>query len=454
MAYASTQRDDVAVTKLLDLHPFGASIKSAEGSFPLHYACGLGKVRNESDRAHEIIKRLLQEYPQAASEVDDEGELPFHKVCESTGPDHILSKTVALLLEANPESTRQRDKFGNLPLHLAVNNAVEGDEPLDAEFWMGLIMLLLESYPEAASEGDKHGRTPFSGGIQLMNTLSPSRRGEDDPVLEILRTLYDLNPQSVWEKDAGRKTGMHFIGTLFGDVGGMLPKSWKDFAIRVMHDYPDLLTQTDKSARTPLHLYILFLGDTAIGARENQNTKTMKHTDEIQEALHTMVALNPVAMEMREEYGLTPLDLINHKRLSITKGSVAYNTSPIITAVKRLLQRDEQYWEIAGALERAKIAIRAADSSESCDEIQAILISVQQRLNESLDGSDIKCSEPKDNLSCAETGQQPEKCPEQVLLIGRLTADLTLLASANDASLADTAGVDNLESANNTSLEE
>jgi ankyrin repeat protein len=454
VAYASTQRDDVAVSKLLDLYPFGASIKSAEGSFPLHYACGLGKVRNKSDRTHEIIKRLLQEYPQAASQVNNEGELPLHKVCESTGPDHILSETIALLLEANPESSRRRDRFGNLPLHIAVNNVVESDQPVDAQYWMGLITILLESYPEAASEGDKHGRTPFLGGIQLMDTLSPSRRQEDDPVLEILQTLYDLNPQSVLEKEAGRKTALHSIATLFGDVGGMLPKSWKDFAIRVMHDYPELLTRTDKSARTPLHLYILFLGDTAFGARENQDPKTMEHTVEIQKFLHTMVALNPDAVEMREEYGLTPLDLINHKRLSITKGPLAYNTSPIIPAVKRLLQRDEEYWEIAGDLERAKIAIRAADSSDACDEIQAKLISVQQRLKESLDGSDIKSSEPKDNLSCAETGHQPENCPEQILLIDRLADDLALLATANHASLAVAADIDLLEPANDTTLEE
>jgi hypothetical protein len=180
----------------------------------------------------------------------------------------------------------------------------------------------------------------------------------------------------------------------------------------------------------------------------------MEHTDEIHEVLHTMVALNPGAMDMREEYGLTPLDLINHDRLSITKGPVAYNASPIIAAVKRLLQRDEEYWEIAGYLERAKIAVRAADSPESCDEIQATLISVQQRLKEGLDGSGIEFSETKDNLSCAETGQQPEKCPEQILLINRLAAELTLLASANDALLAVTAGVDLLESANDTSLKE
>jgi hypothetical protein len=264
-----------------------------------------------------------------------------------------------------------------------------------------------------------------------METLSYARREEGDPILEILRTLYDLNPQSILEKGAGRKTGLHFIATLFGDVGGMMPKSWKDFAIRVMHDFPELLSQIDMNNRTSLHLYMLYLGDTAIGAREKQDPKTMELTDEIEEVLHTMLALNPDAMEMQEEYGLTPLDLINHKRLRVTN-SVAFDTSPIITAVKRLLQRGSDYWEMARDLERAKIAVRAADSSDACIKIQPKLVSLQQRLKQSLKGYDIESSVPEDNLSCDETGQQSEACSEQILLMDRLAADLKLLASAND----------------------
>lgn len=64
-----------------------------------------------------------------------------------------------------------------------MNNAIESDQPLDAENWIGLIEVLLESYPDAVSDQDKRGRTPFSSGLQLMDSLSHSRREEDDAVL-------------------------------------------------------------------------------------------------------------------------------------------------------------------------------------------------------------------------------------------------------------------------------
>jgi len=438
VAYASVQRDDAAVNKMLNLYPEGAKVKSREGSFPLHYACGTGQIRNASETIDVIVNRLLQEYPEAASEPNGEGELPIHRVCESAGPDHILSKTIMSLMEAYPEASRQRDKVGVLPLQIAVNNAVESDQPLDTEYFIELIKVLIKSYPEAVSEQDKRGRTPFSSGIQLVDSLSHTRRQEDDPVLRILEMLYDLYPQSVLEKDTAHKTAMHVISQLFGDVGGMMTASWKEFAIRVMRDNPELLSETDKSERTPLHLYILFLGDTAIGARDKQDPKTRRLTPEIEEVLQTMIALYPGALNMREEYNLTPLDLINHKRLSFTRGSLAYKVSPIIKRVKQLLQRDTEYWEMAGDLERAMMALRtatrAANSGEVCLEIRKKLSNLQQRITSSLQQHETTSNETDD--SCPDTTEQhSQPCPDEVLLMDRISADLGRLASMNDASL-------------------
>ena len=442
VAYASAARDDVAVNALLDLYPEAAEIKSTEGLYPLHYACGNGKEQVDSDRIERTVKRLLNEYPQAAAHPDDQGELPLHKLCESAGPDGILPSTISMLLDAYPEAVQQRDGHGLLPLLISVNNAVQSDDPDETEYWMGLITTLLERYPDAASVKDKRGRTTLTSGIQAMETLSHARREEDDHVLQIFQMLYDLNPQSVLESAGAKRNGLHSIAQLLGDLGGMLPTSWSDFAIRIMQDYPDLLVSADKDGRTPLHMYILYLGDTAIGARENQDPNTQKHTNEIEQVLHTMLALNPSAMTVRETYGLTPLDLINHKRLSLAKGSAAYEQSPIVKAVKRLLQRGEDYWEMAGDIERAKIATRFLklneESADPCAEIQAILLPVQQRMQGRLESSGIEPDDSQLDSSCVASPEgQCQMCPEQYLLLDRLSADLGRLATSFDSDMVE-----------------
>lgn len=254
--------------------------------------------------------------------------------------------------------------------------------------------------------------------------------------------FYGRHPQAALEIDSARKTVIHTIAQLFGDVGGMLTTAWKDFAISIMHDHPELLTMPDKNKRTPLHLCILFLGDTAIGARDKQDPKTRRYTAEVDQALHTIIALYPEALEMREEYDLTPLDLINHKRLTYSRGSAVCKKSPIIKAVKKMLQRDEDYWEMAGELERSKIALKAAnqgaDSAETCNEIQSRLTSLKQRLTKRLEQSDVQSNETEDKDACPDTSKEESRvCRDEAALIQSLSSDLERLASMIDASLGE-----------------
>lgn len=445
LSYASVQRDSDAVNRILNAYPDAVKTKSKDGSYPLHYACGSGHVRNESVAIDAIVTSLLEAYPEAASEPNDEGELPLHRICGSTGQDHIQRSTIESVLEAYPKACEQRDSVGLLPLRIAVNNAVESDSLLDSEYWKGLIEVLLESYSAALSDKDKRGKTPFSSGVHIMDSLSHNRRRSDDPVLEVLEMLYDTYPASALDVDTGSKNVLHAIAQLFGDVGGMLTRRWTDFAIRIMHDYPELLSQTDKSKRTPLHLYILFLGDTAIGARDQQDPKTRRYTTEIEESLRAMIALYPEALDMREEYDLTPLDLINHKRLSYTRGSSVYKKSPIINAVRKILQRDEAYWDIARDLERAKIALGVAaskndkDSRDACLEIQQTLGDVQKRIAARAQVSGITSNETQeDENACPDTENQPSHgCPNEVDLVQTLSTELERVASTEDTALED-----------------
>lgn len=442
VAYACVQRDDVAVNKMLNAYSIGAAILSSDGSFPLHFACGSGQVRNEPDAVDRIIKRLLQEYPKAASSPNNKGELPFHKICESAGSDHNRNETIVALLEAYPEASEQEDGQGNLPLTIAVNNAVKSDEVLDSVYMIDLIKILVDRYPAAILRQDKLGRTPFLSAIHLMDSLSYNRRQENDPVLEILKLLYEICPQSALGENTSNKTVLHVIAEFFGDVGGMLTTAWLDFALCIMRDYPQLVSQTDKNKRTPLHMFILFLGDTAVGARDNQDPKTRILTTELEDFLHTLVAIYPEALDLREEYGLTPFDLITHKRLILARGTAVYENSPIIIAVKQMLHRDTEYWEMARYLELAKISLlNAGDQVEStnCYEIQTRLSTLQQSVHAKLQnfGSTLSETVVDDDATCPDETQETQSnpaCPDEMRLLRRIYAKLKRLGSIYDTS--------------------
>ena len=439
VTYAIVQRDDIAVNKMLKMYPEGAAIVSSDGSFPLHLACGIGQARNEPHAVDVIIRRLLQEYPEAASSPNNEGELPFHKICESSGPDHIQNETIMALLDVYPEASEHEDRQGNLPLMIAVNNAVESDELVDSVYMMDLIKILIERHPGALLRRDKRGRTPFLSAFHLMDSLAYNRRQENDPVLEILKLLYEISPQTALEEASGKKTILHIIAEFFGDVGGMMTTSWLDFALCIMRDYPQLVSRADKNGRTPLHMYILFLGDTAIGSRDNQDPKTKMLTTALEDFLHSLVAIYPEALALREEYGLTPSDLITHKRLVVARGSVVYEKSPIIKAVKQMLHRDTEYWEMARHLELAKISLLNARNqveSTDCFEIQTKLTDLQQRVRAKLQNFGSTSNETVvENTDCPDTTQEMQMkpaCPDEVILIERIYADLKRLGVVYD----------------------
>ena len=127
----------------------------------------------------------------------------------------------------------------------------------------------------------------------------------------------------------------------------MTPDSWKEFAIQIMHDFPEVGVGVDNGQRTPLFLYTLYLGDTAVATRESQDARTTRYIDNIGELLHQFIVLNPDALDVVDEYDLTPLAQISNSRLATVRGSKRYNLSPIIKVMKRLLSRDASYWKLA-----------------------------------------------------------------------------------------------------------
>ena len=146
--------------------------------------------------------------------------------------------------------------------------------------------------------------------------------------------------------DGKGRNALHFGAILVGHVGGRLTESWAQFLQDVMRDFPEMLTVPDNDRRTPLHLLLLYLGDTAIGEREggDQPIGTRHFTQTLKGVIQLMCETYPEALSLHEKYGLTPYDLITHRRLKQARATNAYDRSPIIRNVIRMLRRGSSFW--------------------------------------------------------------------------------------------------------------
>ena len=101
-----------------------------------------------------MIRYLLEYFPAAASATYNDGwatrnrqcsghlgYLPLHSVC---GKKSVTLNIVQLLIEAAPDSVRQQEKFGLMPVHKICDNR-DVDETTAIE----ILKLLIEKYPEA-----------------------------------------------------------------------------------------------------------------------------------------------------------------------------------------------------------------------------------------------------------------------------------------------------------------
>jgi ankyrin repeat protein len=109
---------------------------------PLHYAFLYNK--------HEaVLEFVATKYPDFLKKPrSSDGQLPLHVACAISS----LIVGIQVLLEHYPDSARQKDKQGKLPLALACKN-----ETLEEEEVLELLELLVRVYPEAVDVEDNDG---------------------------------------------------------------------------------------------------------------------------------------------------------------------------------------------------------------------------------------------------------------------------------------------------------
>jgi hypothetical protein len=440
LSYAVFQRDYFGVQKVLPLYPEAAHKKAHDGSLPLHQLCGLGAKGFHTENIDKIMDLMLQANPQAAFEVDEKGNLPLHKLAESTGFDRINKSTIQKVIDANPEGTNATNADDRQPLMITIMSSTSSESDANPEYWIGMIDALLQINPQSAWRHAVGGKTAFAKVLFDIDSLHPNRRKEDDPLLQILQMLYKCHPQAVLELDRRDRNALHIIATLLGDMGGLTPDSWKEFAIQIMHDFPELGIGIDNGNRTPLFLYTLYLGDTAIATREKQDSRTTVYIETIGELLNEFITLSPDALGVADEYGLTPFAQITSNRLTVVRGSIRYNRSPIIKVMKRLLSRDASFWHLLSRFKAPLRAFKKNSQEQDCLSLKSIIYEkIREDLDATLEKFEVDVDEHTDSFSCKDEWHEVcQHCPELSQLLATIDRDLSSLEEILDASGANT----------------
>ena len=433
LSYSVFQRDYYGFKKALSLYPDAAKKKAIDDSFPLHQLCSLGARGIHTESIEKIMDLLLEANPLAAFKADHDGNLPLHKLAESAGFDRIRKSIIQKMIEANPAATNATNSNDRQPLMMTIISATASESETESEFWTDMVDALIQTNPEAARRHAIGGKTAFSKVLFDINSLHPNRRREDDPLLYILQRLYKCHPQAVLALDGRSRNGLHTIATLLGDMGGMTPNSWKEFAIQIMHDFPELGVDVEKGSMTPLFLYTLYLGDTAIGMRNLQDGLTTRYIDSIGELLHEFIVINPEALHVKDEFGFTPLSQITARRLTMARGSKRYNRSYIIKMMKRLLSRDSLYWQLASRFQKPLHQFKKNTEAFDCTTLKSMYENIHKDLDSALKAFQFDKDVRSSDFSCQEDWQTVcQECPDLSKTLFTVDADMASLRKILD----------------------
>ena len=104
----------------------------------------------------ELIHVLLEVYPDSVKEKNRHGFLPLHIVCEKNAPIDVIK----LLIDVYPDGVKEKNINDSLPLHISCEENASID----------VIKLLYDKYKEGASISDSFGKAPS----QCLPCNSPS----------------------------------------------------------------------------------------------------------------------------------------------------------------------------------------------------------------------------------------------------------------------------------------
>mmetsp|Transcript_1745 Transcript_1745/g.2886 ORF Transcript_1745/g.2886 Transcript_1745/m.2886 type:complete len:947 (-) Transcript_1745:51-2891(-) len=141
---ANSNSDFSLVSKLVELHPRGASQADRFGYFPLHLAC-------ESGLSWEMVQTIYEAFPEAIRQPERNKRVwhPLHMAASAENADDEL---ISNLVRLDPTAASIADSNDRYPLHLAC---------MAGKTWETGLSTLFDANPNAISCPDKDGLLPL-----------------------------------------------------------------------------------------------------------------------------------------------------------------------------------------------------------------------------------------------------------------------------------------------------
>lgn len=176
--------------------------------------------------------------PEAAAEKDLLGRLPLATAASKRAPSNVIAR----LIEAYPEATKHPDRFGDLPLVVALR---QSQAPVSPK----LAMQVLAAYPAAAREKDRQGVLP----------LVPALMHGADP--DLVARLLNAFPGAVRETTS--KDGKELPLSMAIRVNAA-----PEVVERILNEYPDAARERGQFGYLPLQVALRHYTTSAPGLIE------------------------------------------------------------------------------------------------------------------------------------------------------------------------------------------
>ena len=196
--------DPTIIKSILAAHPDAASVSKFSAK-PLHIAVNMEYKYRERFGGNDLVEVVLEAYPDSVKIPDKYGRLPLQLALLN----HVKSKVVQKIFDKYPEAASVEDHKGTLPLHTAISkratcsiikkicNAYQegakmkrrfNDLPLHSALFLnldeGIIKTLLEAYPEAVR-------------VEMNFEFYPLHYAFRQYSPKVARIIYELYPEAV-----------------------------------------------------------------------------------------------------------------------------------------------------------------------------------------------------------------------------------------------------------------
>jgi ankyrin repeat protein len=256
--------------KLLAMNPSAVEAKDGKGASPLHR---LAENPAKSHWLHDGIADIYEAYPEALRIPDCDGKLPLHRAAsaivaqgEATNETIVGRSVLCNLLNLHPDASAHSDNFGQLPLHIAVQNSSTWDIQLQSlldqfpqavrsrtgiklgnllplhmaasnpSADVSMIQKLVESHPRAASQASRDGKFPLHYACETGLSW------------ESVKLVHEANPDAVRqpEQNSCRLNALQMAASC--------KRADKELLENLLRLYPDAASATDSNGRYALHL--------------------------------------------------------------------------------------------------------------------------------------------------------------------------------------------------------